>query len=185
MSVHICPVSSEHTNTASTLLAALFEKHGQGCPKERIEEALARVARRSHYARYYTALHNDVPVGIGAIKYLPELSAEGGYIAWVDDVKIRDDYEGQGIGGTLMTHLRNEAIRLGFSQARFWTQTGNSRALDLYKRKFLAQEIGTVLQVSFDQSHSRTGSSPAIATQSNSLVAVATALHHQQPRLPR
>jgi len=61
-------------------------------------------------------------------------TAEGGRVAWVEDVVVRHDQRGSGIGRRLLDAVSTWAKRHGISRLQLLADTENAAALNFYRR---------------------------------------------------
>ncbi len=61
-------------------------------------------------------------------------TAEGGRVAWVEDVVVRHDLHGSGLGRRLLDAVSTWAKRHGISRLQLLADTENAAALNFYRR---------------------------------------------------
>jgi len=61
-------------------------------------------------------------------------SVEGGYVGQVEDVVVREDMNGRGIGSRMLDFLEQEAKKAGLTRLQLMVDKGNDPAIFLYKK---------------------------------------------------
>ena len=70
----------------------------------------------------------DEPVGIGKLSLLPDGSG------WLETLRVRPDWQGQGVGKAIYNRWLKEAQQLGCPAVRMFTGTKNVRSRGLAER---------------------------------------------------
>ena len=73
-------------------------------------------------------LSGDEPVGIGKLSLLPDGSG------WLETLRVRPDWQGQGVGKAIYNRWLKEAQQLGCPAVRMFTGTKNVRSRGLAER---------------------------------------------------
>lgn len=84
-------------------------------------------------AALWVADQGDRVVGMCTAQILVS-TAEGGAVAWVEDVVVSPDLRGNGIGQLLLEAVNSWAKRRGVSRLQLLVDQENSPALDFYHR---------------------------------------------------
>ena len=84
-------------------------------------------------ARIAVARGPEGPVGV-AVAQLVVSTSEGAPSAWIEDVYVRPDWWGRGVGRALIGHLLDWAGAAGATRAQLLADRGNTPALAFYRR---------------------------------------------------
>ena len=119
---------------AAALLAMVREFHAEdGHPLEASsEEAVLRLAAGEELARAWIVRRGDEAAGylILTLGYSVEYGGRDGFI---DDLYLKPDLRGQGVGGRLLAFAFEQAAALGINTLHLEVETMNERALGLYR----------------------------------------------------
>ncbi|MEW8625106.1 MAG: GNAT family N-acetyltransferase [Candidatus Thiodiazotropha sp.] len=62
-------------------------------------------------------------------------TAEGGLVAWMEDVVVDADHRGQGVGELLLSHINRWAEHQGIKRVQLVADRDNRLALDFYRKQ--------------------------------------------------
>lgn len=118
----------------TTLLGILFEQEADFTPDPaRQETALRLILATPSAGRIYCARHEGRVQGM--VNLLLTIStAEGGPVAWIEDMIVHPDVRGQGVGEQLLAHAICEARLLGCTRITLLTDSTNAAAHRFYQR---------------------------------------------------
>ncbi len=88
----------------------------------------------SESAQVFVAVIEDRVVAMATVQRVIS-TAEGGVVAWVEDVVVDAAYRGQGIGRTLLGHLQDWCAASNISRLQLVADRDNRAALDFYRRE--------------------------------------------------
>ena len=115
------------------LLALLFAQEAEfGPDPEKQRRALRAIISNASIGRIYVARDGADPVAMVSLLYTVS-SAEGGKAAWLEDLVVRPDRRGQGIGRALLEHAVTQSRADGVMRVSLLTDPDNERAHALYR----------------------------------------------------
>jgi GNAT superfamily N-acetyltransferase len=97
------------------------------------EEILAREGF-SPQPRYRVLLPEWDGKGAGYAIFFPFFSSFAGPGLFLEDIYVREEYRGKGIGQALMAEVAAKAVQEGFSAMRWEVLDWNQPAIDFYKK---------------------------------------------------
>jgi GNAT superfamily N-acetyltransferase len=116
------------------LLAGLFAQEADFSPDaERQGRALGLILDSPDSGRVYCADQGGAVVGMVTILFTIS-TAEGGRAAWLEDMVVRPDRRGRGIGLRLLLHAMHEAKATGCKRITLLTDATNRGAFQFYSR---------------------------------------------------
>lgn len=116
------------------LLAELFAQEADFTPDARKQRrALGAILNRREAGRIYCASHAGAPVGMVSILFTIS-TAEGGPVAWLEDMIVRPDWRRQGVGRQLLRRAIGEARAAGCMRITLLTDATNQGAERFYSR---------------------------------------------------
>lgn len=122
------------TSTPDQLARALFD--GSGTPS-------SRPALFAHVAEAGGEL-----VGM-AIWFLNYSTWTGSHGVYLEDLYVKPDFRGRGVGGSLMRELAAIAVEHGWDRFQWWVLDWNEPAIEVYRRMgAVAMDEWTVYRVS-------------------------------------
>jgi ribosomal protein S18 acetylase RimI-like enzyme len=123
----------EDVPSLTDLLGLLFAQEAEFVPdREKQRRALRAIASDASIGRIYVARAGTDPVAMVSLLYTVS-SAEGGKAAWLEDLVVRSDRRGQGIGRALLEHAVVQARADGVLRISLLTDPDNERAHALYR----------------------------------------------------
>jgi ribosomal protein S18 acetylase RimI-like enzyme len=115
------------------LLGLLFAQESEFAPdRDKQRRALRAIVSDASIGRIYIARAGMEPVGMVSLLYTVS-SAEGGKAAWLEDLVVRPDRRGRGIGRALLGHAAAQARAQGVLRITLLTDPDNERAHALYR----------------------------------------------------
>ncbi len=135
-----CPASvaidlarDEDVPRLADLLGLLLAQEAEFAPdSEKQRRALRAIVSDASIGRIYVARDGADPVAMLSLLYTVS-TAEGGKAAWLEDLVVRPDRRGQGIGRTLLEHVAAQARADGVLRITLLTDRDNERAHALYR----------------------------------------------------
>jgi GNAT superfamily N-acetyltransferase len=88
----------------------------------------------SESAQVFVAAIEDRVVAMATLQRVIS-TAEGGVVAWVEDVVVDAAYRGRGIGKTLLGYLQDWCAASNISRLQLVADRDNHAALDFYRRE--------------------------------------------------
>ena len=115
------------------LLGLLLAQEAEFAPDEgKQRRALRAVVSDASIGRIYVVRDGTDLVAMVSLLYTVS-SAEGGKAAWLEDLVVRPDWRGRGIGRTLLKHVAARARADGVLRVTLLTDPDNERAHGLYR----------------------------------------------------
>lgn len=124
---------SEDLLQLTELLGLLLTQEADFAPdSERQRRALREILSAPSIGRIYVVREGASVIAMASLLYTVS-TAEGGRAALLEDVVVRPDRRGQGIGRMLLEHLAARAHAEGVLRITLLTDPGNERAQALYR----------------------------------------------------
>lgn len=118
----------------TAFLTALFSQERDFKPdQEKQRRGLRLILERPHAGRIFVILHEGELAGMVNLLFTVS-TAEGGDAIWLEDLFIRSDFRGQGLGSLLLRHAIEFAEREGFARLTLLTDGGLNPAREFYLR---------------------------------------------------
>ncbi|HUJ87726.1 MAG TPA: GNAT family N-acetyltransferase [Burkholderiales bacterium] len=115
------------------LLGLLFAQEAEFAPdREKQRRALRTIISDASLGRVYVARDGADPVAMASLLYTVSTAA-GGKAAWLEDMVVRPDRRGRGIGRALLEHVAVQARADGVLRITLLTDPDNERAHALYR----------------------------------------------------
>jgi len=116
------------------LLAELFAQEADFTPDvERQRCGLALILDNPDLGRVYCATESDVVIGMVTTLFTIS-TAEGGLVAWLEDMVVHPDWRRRSIGAHLLNRALAEARMAGCTRITLLTDNDNRQAMRLYAR---------------------------------------------------
>jgi len=129
------------------LLAALFTQEADFRPnREKQERGLRLLLESPGLGRIFTARHADEVVGMVSLLFTVS-TAEGGPACWLEDMVVRQDRRGGGLGSRLLQHAADYAQANGFVRITLLTDLVNQGAIRFYERHGFQRSAMTALRL--------------------------------------
>ncbi len=99
----------------------------------RVRHGLALLLAREETAALWVAELDGRVIGLCTAQIVIS-TAEGGPVAWLEDLVVSPDQRGRGIGRLLLESVANWATRRGLTRLQLLADHGNEAALSFYRR---------------------------------------------------
>jgi len=144
------PATLEDIPQLAELLNVLFREEGEFQPdRKKQARALGMIIDSADRGIIFVA--RDGSEVAGMVGLLPTIStAEGGLAYWLEDLVVRPDRRGDGIGTRLLQHAIDYARAQGSSRITLLTGKKNTRAIQLYRRHGFTETTMTSLRLGLD-----------------------------------
>jgi GNAT superfamily N-acetyltransferase len=100
--------------------------------RDRQRRALGEILSNAAIGTIYVVRESDTVIAMASLLYTVS-TAEGGKAAWLEDVVVRPERRGRGIGRMLLEYLAAQARADGVLRITLLTDPANSRAHALYQ----------------------------------------------------
>ncbi len=128
------PATPEDISELADLLTLLFAQEADFRPdREKQERGLRLLLESPHFGVIFVARDEGAVLGMVSLLFTVS-TAEGGYACWLEDMVIRPDRRGDGLGSRLLTHAIEYARSRGFARITLLTDRANAGALRFYRR---------------------------------------------------
>lgn len=119
----------------AALLGVLFAQEADFTPDPaRQRRALGLILERPETGRVYCARRGAEVIGMVSLLFSVS-TAEGGRVAWLEDMVVAPAERGRGLGTRLLRHAVREARALGCSRLTLLTDVVNEAAQRFYARE--------------------------------------------------
>lgn len=134
MSVRIRIACAPDLDAMVGLIEQLFAlEPDYGFDAAKVRRGLGLLLNNEETAALWVAEQDGHAVGMCTAQIVISTS-EGGRVAWVEDVVVRHDLRGSGIGHRLLDAVSTWAMRHGISRLQLLADTENAAALNFYRR---------------------------------------------------
>lgn len=132
-SIAIELAADEDVPRLADLLGLLFAQEAEFvADQEKQRRALRAIVSDASTGRIYVVREGADLIAMVSLLYTVS-SAEGGKAAWLEDLVVRPDRRGRGIGRTLLGHVAAQARADGVLRITLLTDPDNERAQALYR----------------------------------------------------
>ncbi|MGA8007086.1 MAG: GNAT family N-acetyltransferase [Burkholderiales bacterium] len=132
-SIAIDPATEKDVPRLADLLGLLLAQEAEFAPDQgKQRRALRAVVSDASIGRIYVVREGADLIAMVSLLYTVS-SAEGGKAAWLEDLVVRPDRRGRGIGRTLLKHVVAQARTDGVLRVTLLTDPDNERAHALYR----------------------------------------------------
>ena len=129
------------------LITLLFTHEADFTPDRDKQERGLRLIIESAHVGVILAAHEGCEI-VGMVSLLFTIStAEGGPVCWLEDMVVRPDWRGSGLGSRLLQHAIDWARSQGFSRITLLTDKVNSGAIRFYGRHGFVESAMTALRL--------------------------------------
>jgi GNAT superfamily N-acetyltransferase len=129
------------------LLALLFTQEADFAPdRAKQERALRLILENPSIGAIFVARERDAAVGMVSLLFTVS-TAEGGRAAWLEDMVLRPDRRGGGLGSRLLDHAIGWARAEGITRISLLTDKTNEGAIRFYGRQGFGESAMTVLRL--------------------------------------
>lgn len=133
MTVRIRPATVQDLPRMAGLLGLLFAQESDFRSDAKKQMAgLRAILRDPKVGSLWVATSDRAVIGMVGLLYTVS-TAEGGRVAWLEDLVVDPAYRGQGVGKRLVTHVLQVASHNGFKRVTLLTDPTNRRAKKLYE----------------------------------------------------
>ena len=132
--IQIRDASSEDVPMLCALLGILFRQEADFAPdSEKQSRALHTILRNPTVGRLYCAEVKGAVVGMVSILFSVS-TAEGGPVAWMEDLIVHPEHQSQGLGQKLTKRAIEGARAAGCTRITLLTDATNSSAISFYEQ---------------------------------------------------
>jgi ribosomal protein S18 acetylase RimI-like enzyme len=133
MSAYCSSATPEDLPQLVALLGLLFTQEADFTPHEgKQQRALEMILANPSHGRIYVAREGERVVAMATLLYTVS-TAEGGRAALFEDLVVRPEHRGRGIGKALLAHVIERARADGVLRLTLLTDGDNERAQALYR----------------------------------------------------
>lgn len=130
------------------LLDILFTQEADfTADRSKQERALRLIIEKPETGVIFVARHRPVPIGMLSLQFSVS-TAEGEPACWLEDMVLRPDWRGSGLGTRLLQHATDWARNRGFARISLLTDKTNEGAIRFYRRQGFGKSAMTVLRLS-------------------------------------
>ncbi|MDP9173195.1 MAG: GNAT family N-acetyltransferase [Planctomycetota bacterium] len=116
------------------LLEILFSQEADFQPDSaKQQRALEMIIRSPTAGTIYVASSDDQIIGMVSLLFVTS-TAMGGPACFLEDLVVRPEFRGAGVGTGLLEHAINEARAAGLTRITLLTDADNDGAIKLYKK---------------------------------------------------
>lgn len=134
MEVEISQAEYRDLDQLADLLAELFTLENDFCPdREKQLRGLRLILDNPSLGRLFVLRHQDRVAGMANV-LITLSTAEGCRVAVLEDVIVRDEYRGKGLGRRLVEHVLAWAKTDGMTRVTLLADRDNKAALDFYRK---------------------------------------------------
>ena len=145
--VEIRPATGADIAALGALLAWLFAQEADFVPDAaKQERGLRLILEQPEIGQLYCAVTADVVVGMVSLLFTVS-TAEGGRVAWLEDMVVHPDWRGRGIGARLLQVAISQARAAGCHRITLLTDAGNVAAQEFYGRAGFARSAMVPLRL--------------------------------------
>jgi GNAT superfamily N-acetyltransferase len=141
------PATSGDVPQLADLLNLLFTQEADFKPdRAKQERGLRLIIESDHVGVILAAREGDEVVGMVSLLYTVS-TAEGGPACWLEDMIVRPDRRGGGLGSRLLQSAIDYARSHGFARITLLTDKVNSGAIRFYSRHGFTESAMTALRL--------------------------------------
>lgn len=133
MNVEIGPALPADREAVLELLTGQYVEHGIPVVREELERAILGVLEEPRRGVLLLARVEGVPVGVAYISFIWSLE-HGGHSCWLDELYVRPEHRGQGLGERMMHAVLEKARQDGCIAIDLEVEASHGRAAHLYER---------------------------------------------------
>ena len=128
------------------LLTALFTQEADFSPnREKQMRGLRLIIESPEKGRIFVARSEGEVVGMASLLFTIS-TAEGAPACWLEDMVVRPDRRGRGLGSRLLQYALDYADAHGFARITLLTDLTNARAIRFYRRHGFCSSAMTPLR---------------------------------------
>ncbi len=129
------------------LLSLLFTQEADFEPDRRKQANGLRLIIESDHVGVIFVAHEGADI-VGMVSLLFTIStAEGGPVCWLEDMVVRPDRRGNGLGSRLLQHAIDYARTHGFNRITLLTDSINAGAIRFYARHGFVESEMTAMRL--------------------------------------
>jgi GNAT superfamily N-acetyltransferase len=148
MTTTIDPATTDDIPALAGLLAILFTQEADFRPdRAKQEQGLRLIVASPSLGRIFVARDGSEVVGVVSLLFTVS-TAEGGPACWLEDMVVRPDRRGSGLGSRLLRHAIDHARANGFVRISLLTDRVNHGAIRFYQREGFHHSAMTALRLS-------------------------------------
>jgi len=137
--VTIAPAAHADVPQLAELLAVLFEQEADFSPdRPKQERGLGLLIDSPQLGVIFVAREAEEIIGMVSLLFTIS-TAEGAPACWLEDMVVRPDRRGDGIGSRLLGHAIDHARALGYARITLLTDKLNAGAIGFYRRHGFAE----------------------------------------------
>jgi GNAT superfamily N-acetyltransferase len=141
------PATPDDIPQLADLLSILFTQEADFQPaRTRQEQGLRLILESSQVGIIFAARDEGEVVGMVSLLFTVS-TAEGGPACWLEDMVVRPDRRGSGLGSRLLQHAIDHARSSGFVRITLLTDRGNEGAIRFYERHGFRPSAMTALRL--------------------------------------
>ena len=145
--IRIRPATGADIAPLAALLAVLFAQEADfAADAAKQERGLRLILEQPEIGQLYCAVTADVVVGMVSLLFTVS-TAEGGRVAWLEDMVVHPDWRGRGIGARLLQVAISQARAAGCHRITLLTDAGNVAAQEFYGRAGFARSAMVPLRL--------------------------------------
>ncbi len=124
----------EHIPQMADLLAVLFSEEKEFLPdREKQIRALRMIVSAPERGNIFVATEDDEVVGMTSLLFTIS-TAQGAAACWLEDMVIRPEHRGKGIGTALLQHALAYAKSNGVTRITLLTDRTSDKSIHFYER---------------------------------------------------
>ena len=129
------------------LLNLLFSQEADFVPdRENQRRGLEMIIASPEVGIIFAAHEADQILGMVSLLFTIS-TAEGGRACWLEDMVVRSDHRGKGLGSRLLKHAIDYAKTDGICRITLLTDKGNAKAIRFYQRHGFSPSAMTALRL--------------------------------------
>ena len=145
--IRIRPATGADIAPLAALLAVLFAQEADfAADAAKQERGLRLILEQPEIGQLYCAVTADVVVGMVSLLFTVS-TAEGGRVAWLEDMVVHPDWRGRGIGARLLQVAISQARAAGCHRITLLTDADNVAAQEFYGRAGFARSAMVPLRL--------------------------------------
>jgi GNAT superfamily N-acetyltransferase len=131
--VEIARATEAELDTLLQLLGEQFDDHDIEITPPLLRQAMAQVFHSDHWGLFLVARKGGEPIGVAAVAFSWTLE-HAGKTAWLDELYVRPEHRGRGVGTALIERVIEEAQAQGCRAIDLEVEQAHRRAERLYAR---------------------------------------------------